>query len=201
MAPEVKARVFEPFYTTKEKGKGSGLGLAMVYGIVKQSGGHIEVDSEVGVGTAFTIYLPTATTERPSSAAHAAGPARAAGTEAVLLVEDEGDVRRMAASALTSFGYDVLEAGSGVEALRLLEARGGAVDLLATDVVMPGMSGRELAGALRPRYPALKVLYMSGYTDDAVVRHGILQADVAFLQKPYTPTALARKVREVLDQR
>jgi len=198
MTDEVKAQVFEPFFTTKEQGKGTGLGLAMVYGAVKAHGGHISVYSEVGVGTTFKILLPTA---QDLQSAPRSGEVRLAprGTETVLLVEDEESVRRLARIALEMQGYTVLEAGSGTEALRLAERHAGVIHLLVTDVVMPGMSGREVAEALRQRQSGLKVLYMSGYTDDAVVRHGIVEATDAFLQKPFTPLTLARKVRAVLD--
>jgi PAS domain S-box-containing protein len=199
MTEEVKAHVFEPFFTTKEPGKGTGLGLATVYGIVKQSGGFIYVYSEPGQGTTFKIYLPrcveAGTPRRPGSRSGLA----AGGTETILLVEDQKEVRSLAQQALAMNGYTVLEAGSGGEALRIAKQYQARIDLLVTDVVMPGMSGRELAGHLLGQLPGLKVLFMSGYTDDAVVRHGILSADANFLQKPFTPYGLARKVREVLD--
>jgi nitrogen-specific signal transduction histidine kinase len=196
MTDEVKARIFEPFFTTKGVGKGTGLGLATTYGIVKQSGGHIEASSQVGVGTTFKVYLPAIAAQAAESGV---GYLKVqGGTEAVLLVEDQEDVRKFAMLALQAYGYAVTTATDGQDALRLVDD-GHPVDILVTDVVMPVMSGRELAEALRARYPKLKILFVSGYTDDAVVKHGVLEADVAFLQKPYTPLAFARKVREVLD--
>jgi two-component system cell cycle sensor histidine kinase/response regulator CckA len=199
MAPEVLQRVFEPFFTTKEVGQGTGLGLATVHGIVRQSGGHVGVYSEVGKGTSFKVYLPAAEArpswERPSRLPQT--PRR--GTESVLLVEDEDRVRAMTRTALELFGYTVLEARGGEEAIQACATHVGPIDLLITDVVMPGMSGRQVAEAVAAHRPGVKVIYCSGYTDDAVVRHGVLTADTAFLQKPFTVTALANKVRAVLD--
>jgi CheY-like chemotaxis protein len=197
MSPEVQAHIFEPFYTTKEPGKGTGLGLATVFGIVKQSDGLIDVYSEVGVGTRFRILFP-AIVDPSAAAARRHTPVRG-GTETVLLVEDDDGVRRIARLGLEEHGYRVLEATNGREALEAIESRTSPIDVVVTDVVMPEMSGRELVEHLRRRYAGTKVLFMSGYTDDAVVRHGVVEATDAFLQKPFTPTALAKKVRDVLD--
>ena len=197
MTEEVKSRIFEPFFTTKEIGNGTGLGLAMVYGAVKSHRGHISVYSEVGHGTTFKILLPaTEKTPSPKSTVLQLPPR---GTETILLIEDEKAVRMLARTALQMYGYTVLDAGSGPEGIRIAESYNRPVHLLVTDVVMPGMSGREAAEAIRLRMPGLKVLFASGYTDDAVVRHGIVAATDAFLQKPFTPLTLARKVRAVLD--
>jgi signal transduction histidine kinase/ActR/RegA family two-component response regulator len=198
MDAEAQARLFEPFFTTKGPGRGTGLGLATVYGIVKQSGGNIWVFSEPGRGTTFKICLPQA-----DAAAAPVEPERARtqalqGSETVLLVEDEADLRDLAREILQMYGYTVLAAGHPAEALRLGQQHEGSIHLLLTDVVMPGMSGRELADRLAPRHGAMQVLYMSGYTDEAIVRHGVLAEGTAFLQKPFTPDTLARQVRQVL---
>src|SRR3990172_1065470 len=192
--------MWEPFFTTKEKGKGTGLGLATVYGIVKQSGGSIWVYSELGQGTTFKVYLP-----RVEDVAGPLVTARSSvqpptGTETILLVEDASGLRKLARKILERYGDTILGAPDGDEALRICERHQGTIHLLLTDVVMPGMSGRALADRLALLHPATKVLYTSGYTDNAIVHHhGALIAGTAFIQKPYTPEALARKVREVLD--
>ena len=190
-------RIFEPFFTTKGPGKGTGLGLSMVYGIVKQSGGHVRVYSEPGHGTVFRIYLPRtdAVLERETPAD--VGLPR--GRETVLLVEDEAEVRRFAREVLERAGYTVLEARSVDDAILISERHVGLINVLLTDVVMPQKSGRELAEVIAAERPETKILFMSGYTDDAIVRHGVLEAEVRFLEKPFTPQALAVKVREVLD--
>lgn len=197
MDAQTLEHAFEPFFTTKDPEHGTGLGLATVFGIIQQSEGHVDVYSEVGIGTTFKVYLPRTRTE----AEQAAPPQAAApnGTATVLLVEDEAMVRALVHDVLSTYGYTVLAAANGREALQVVEQLAPHLDLLLTDVVMPGgMGGRQLAEALRQQRPELKVLYMSGYTDDAVVRHGIIEADTAFIQKPFTPLSLARKVREVL---
>jgi two-component system cell cycle sensor histidine kinase/response regulator CckA len=201
MSRDVKARAFEPFFTTKEAGKGTGLGLATVHGIVKQSGGHIFVYSEPGHGTSFKIYFPRADEAEAAVASSVAEAVLPRGSETVLLVEDEGTLRELIRECLESTGYTVLEAAHGAEALKVCERHPAPIHLLMTDVVMPGISGRELAGQVKLVRPAIRIVYMSGYTDDAVVLHGVLSEEMAFLQKPFTQEALARKVREVLDVR
>jgi PAS domain S-box-containing protein len=199
MDESTQAHLFEPFFTTKEVGKGTGLGLATVYGIVKQSGGYIWVYSEPARGTTVKVYLPRVPgAAEPPLPAPEPPPLRG-GHETVLLVEDAAPVRTLARRSLEACGYTVLDAADGPSAIELSARHPGAIAVLVTDVVMPGMSGRELAERLAPTRPAMKVLYTSGYTDDAMVRQGVLNAGVAFLQKPFVPDSLARKVRDVLD--
>ena len=200
MTPEVKRRIFEPFFTTKGPGKGTGLGLATVFGIVRQSGGQVIVYSEENVGTSLQVYLPAIDQTGDAASTRENLDAMRMGSETILLVEDEEAVRKIAKRALESHGYTVIEAGSGGDALTIAEQTTRPIDLVISDVVMPGMSGRQFAEALRVRRPDFRLLFISGYTDDAVVRHGIVKAAEAFLQKPFSPNALARKVREVLDR-
>ena len=199
MNEETKSRMFEPFFTTKEQGKGTGLGLSMVYGIVQQSGGHIEVQSELGRGSSFQIYLPTvAEPADPLSKVKTDRPI-ARGTETILLVEDEDLVRNFTRELLTALGYRVLFATDGFEALRVQAREQGPIDLLIADVLMPHMNGPQLAKRLQQALPDMGILFLSGYTADAAVRQG-LRAEAAFLQKPFSPDDLARKTREVLDR-
>ena len=200
MDEETRSRVFEPFFTTKEMGKGTGLGLSTVYGIVKQSEGYIWVYSEAGHGTTFKVYLPRVDESAEESQKMAALGTGDRGTETILLVEDEDGVRALVKQVLSRQGYTVIETRHGQEALEKFERHAGPIPLLLTDVVLPQMSGRELAERLKALHPEIKVLYMSGYTDDAILRHGVIDQETAFLQKPFTTSVLARKVREVLDQ-
>jgi two-component system cell cycle sensor histidine kinase/response regulator CckA len=199
MTAETQARVFEPFFTTKEMGQGTGLGLSMVYGIVKQSGGSIWVYSEVGHGTTFKVYLPR--TEEAAAAMPSTAPALATmrGTETILLVEDDRQVRDLARAILAACGYHLVIPDDPRSVAAMAEQHAMTIQLLLTDVIMPGVNGRELAQQLAGFNPRIKVLYMSGYTDNAIVHHGVLDAGNYFLQKPFTPSGLAGKVREVLD--
>jgi CheY-like chemotaxis protein len=199
MDHETQAHIFEPFFTTKEKGKGTGLGLATVYGIVKQSGGYIWLYSEPGQGATFKIYLPRVE-EKPTVVERVPIPdITLRGSETILLVEDEATLRSMVRRILESSGYQVLDARNGNEALLVCAKHSGPVHLLLTDVVMPGMGGPELAENLTASHPGMKVLFMSGYADDAIVHQGVLGPGMSYLQKPFTPEGIARKVREVLD--
>ena len=198
MTPQVQARLFEPFFTTKEVGKGTGLGLATVQSIVARSDGSVDVSSEVGKGTSVTVYFPR--TDAPELAVDAPPPLeRRAGAETVLVVEDEKELREVARRLLHRQGYTVLIAANANEALELFEQH-GSIDVLVTDVVMPGASGAELTTQLVERHPALKVIYMTGYTDDAIVQHGVLNPGIVLLRKPFTSETLGRKIREALDR-
>jgi CheY-like chemotaxis protein len=204
MSPETVGHIFEPFYTTKESGRGTGLGLSTVYGIVKQSGGYIWVYSEVGRGSSFKVYLPRV--EQAPEALPAIKPASGEqkGSETILLVEDQPQVRELARMALSEKGYSVLVTSSPEDAENVCATHGANIHLLLTDLILPGISGRELAKRLTARHPKMRVLYMSGYTfsimAQAGVQSGMLEDGMAFLQKPFTPSALGEKVREVLDQ-
>jgi CheY-like chemotaxis protein len=200
MDEAVKAQMFEPFFTSKDKGKGTGLGLSTVYGIVSQAGGRIEVESQPGDGTRFRIYFPLASgavEEIPPPALDRAP----VGLETVLLAEDEDSVRALAETILLRLGYRVLVAESGEKALEIWEECGGRIDILLTDVIMPRIGGSELAHKLRQSNPKLKVLFMSGYTDDMLASHGVLAGETQLIQKPFTAEALGRKLRSVLDAR
>jgi PAS domain S-box-containing protein len=198
MSPETVAHIFEPFYTTKESGQGTGLGLSTVYGIVKQSGGYIWVYSEPGKGTTFKVYLPRVA-EKVDKPDVVELPVAARGNETILLVEDEEAVRELASRILSAKGYSVVAAKSGKEAEQFSEKHAGKIHLLLTDIIMPGTSGRELARRITARHPRTRVLYMSGYTDNVLAQGGVLEEGLSFLQKPFTPAALSQKVRDVLD--
>jgi len=199
MDDATKAKVFEPFFTTKEAGKGTGLGLATVYGIVKQSGGFIWLYSEPGQGASFKIYLPRVDAPVEPAARPPERAGSAAGTETVLLAEDDDMLRPLGRDLLTKLGYRVLEARDSDEALTIARTHKGEIHLLVTDVVMPGGGGFQLAQRLAAKRREMRILYMSGYTDETVVRHGLLDRGLNYLQKPFTPAALARRVREMLD--
>ncbi len=200
MSPEVQAHIFEPFFTTKERGEGTGLGLATVYGGVQQNGGHISVYSQEGQGTTFKIYLPRAEESAELSPRGEGAKAMPAGGETILLVEDEAELRELARQVLENQGYTLLEAGDGPQALDVASSHAGPIHLLLTDVIMPGMSGSTLSERLVQGRPDVRVLYMSGYADDTIKHHGVLEKGTAFLQKPFNPLDLARKVRAVLDE-
>jgi CheY-like chemotaxis protein len=203
MDEEILSRIFEPFFTTKDHGKGTGLGLATVYGIVKQSEGYIRVVSAPGEGTTFSVYLPAAEGEEPETEedrpeAECGDPA---GNWTILLVEDEEMVRELAIEIFRGAGYTVLDAANGADALAICDRHEGCIDLLVTDLVMPGMNGIELARKVCDSRPGIPVLFMSGYAEDAKERLGFLDEGRAFLQKPITPTKLSRKVREIFSER
>jgi CheY-like chemotaxis protein len=200
MSPETQARLFEPFFTTKEQGKGTGLGLSTVYGIVKQSGGHIWVYSEPGKGTSFKVYFPAAH-EKSAEVSNPVLPLIQSGGETILVAEDEEPIAALVQDILSARGYKVLVALTVDEAIRLSEQKTENIHLLLTDIVMPKFSGKELARRIRQTRPSMKVLYMSGYTNDTIVHHGVLEDSTEFLEKPFTPSVLARRVREVLDGR
>jgi signal transduction histidine kinase len=197
MSDEVRRHLFEPFFTTKDPGQGPGLGLACVYGIIRQAGGHIEVETAPGVGTTFRISLPRAADPEPAAPPAEAAPAPPA-QATVLLAEDDDGVRALARHVLAGAGCTVLEAADGGEALRVAGRHAGRIDLLVSDLTMPGLGGRELAERLRAREPALKVLYLSGHTEDELVRQGVSRQEMHFLHKPFSPPALAQKVRQIL---
>jgi len=199
MDAEIQARIFEPFFTTKEKGKGTGLGLSTVYGIVKQSNGFIWAYSEPQKGTTFKIYFPRIAGEVPEVSAGGKMDSESLGAETLLVVEDEAPVRALESRVLRDRGYNVLEAQDGMEALGIAREYPGEIHLILTDVIMPGMSGNKLVTRLRSVRPGIKALYISGYTDNAIVHHGMLDSNLAFLQKPFSIENLARKVREVLN--
>jgi CheY-like chemotaxis protein len=198
MDEHVKAQMFEPFFTSKDKGKGTGLGLSTVYGVVAQTGGEIEVESEPGKGSHFKLYFPLAE-GTPEDLPSTSGDATPVGLETVLLVEDEPGVRTLAETVLKKLGYKVLVADSGEAALAIWGEKRGSIDVLLTDVIMPQMSGGDLAHRLREMNPRLKILFMSGYTDDILASHGVLAGETQLIQKPFTAEALGRKLRSVLD--
>jgi PAS domain S-box-containing protein len=200
MDPETQAQIFEPFFTTKDRDKGTGLGLATVYGVVKQSSGYITVDSEKGKGASFKIYLPRIEQSVTTHSEVNHTPLTVRGSETILLVEDAEPLRKLAYMFLRDNGYQVLTAADGSEAQQAAVQNAGPIHLLLTDVVMPGINGRVLAEQLAPRHPAMKVLYMSGYTDSFIAGHGVLEAGIHLLHKPFTEEALMRKVRELLDE-
>jgi two-component system, cell cycle sensor histidine kinase and response regulator CckA len=200
MTPEIQERIFEPFFTTKSAGQGTGLGLSTVYGIVAQSGGQVLVRSRPEQGSTFTIWLPVHTGEADAPATAALRPAVRGGAETVLLVEDEELVRQLTREILRRSGYRVLEARDGVEALAIVGEHSGPIHLLLTDVVMPRMSGHELVEHARPLRPQMRILYVSGYSEEAIARQGQLTEGIELLAKPFTPGVLTAKIRHLLDQ-
>jgi CheY-like chemotaxis protein len=199
MDKATQARIFEPFFTTKEQGEGTGLGLATVYGIIKQSGGTILVESELGKGSTFSIYLPRVQGEAKSLVQARVSSDSPRGSELILLVEDEEGVRNLICHVLRQQGYTVLDAPDGTKAQEICARYPGPIHLLLTDLVMPGTNGRDMAERLASARPAMKILYMSGYVDNVLGQQGEVPSGTAFLSKPFTPDSLARKVREVLD--
>jgi CheY-like chemotaxis protein len=198
MDVKTKAHMFEPFFTTKEIGKGTGLGLSTVYGIVKQTGGSIWVSSDLGIGTAFKIYLPAVNALLEIVSPNDKVEKVASGSQTILIVEDDAALLQVIHQSLEAVGYMILAAHSPAEAIRISESYPGPIHLMVADVIMPGMNGTQLATHLSAPRPEMKVLYVSGYTDDTIVRHGVLEPGLAFLQKPFSPKTLARKVGEVL---
>jgi len=201
MDVKTKAHIFEPFFTTKEAGKGTGLGLATVYGIVTQSGGSVWVYTEPGIGTTFKIYLPRVDQVLEAEPLTDTAENVERGSRTVLIVEDDAALLQVTCLSLQEAGYAILSARSSAEAIHISEVHKGIIHLMVTDVIMPGLSGDQLASRLSALRPEMKVLYVSGYTDDTIARHGILEPGLAFLQKPFSPRALARKVSEVLATR
>ncbi|MBE9484228.1 MAG: response regulator, partial [Bacteroidetes bacterium] len=199
MDKETREHIFEPFFTTKEVGKGTGLGLSTVYGIVKQNNGFIWVYSEPGQGTTFKVYLPKVKGDAEPEEKEQTPVDEPGGSETVLIVEDNEGLRKFTQEVLQSYGYRILAAENGEEALKVGKEHEGPIHLLLTDVVMPKIGGKEAADRLQPLYPQMKVIYMSGYTDNAIIHHGVLAPGLNFLEKPFTPEGLARKVREALD--
>jgi len=200
MDKETASHVFEPFFTTKARGKGTGLGLYTVYGIIRQCGCDVLVYSEPGQGATFKIYLPRADREAGGGEVVAERTEAPAGGETVLVIEDEENVRATTVMILEDFDYHVLEAGNGEEAIEIFKEKGDSIDMLITDVVMPGINGKELAKRLLKIRPELKILYVSGYTDNVIAHHGVLESGANFLQKPFTMNSLNQKVREILDE-